>query len=110
MDTIEEKLQQLAEIRSQMKDLKSKEEVLKEEIHSIQPDPGSFTIGNRVFKIGEARPVLKITDESIVPSSYFSEVPDKPRIRKHFVETGEIIPGTEIEFRPGMVTIRKLKE
>lgn len=110
MGTIEEKLQQLAEIRSQIKDLKSKEDLVKEEIHSIQPEPGSFTIGNRVFSIGKARPVLKVTDTSSVPSGFFSEVPDKPRIRKHFVETGEIIPGTEIEFRPGMVTIKNLKE
>jgi len=93
-------LDQLNRIKGRYNAVRANYEQIKDVIHRI-----ILSLDAQEYRDDEHRvwvhtnPVsVDITDESLVPSEYQKPQPnkiDKDSIRRHFVETGEEVPGTE---------------
>jgi hypothetical protein len=61
------------------------------------------------FSIRTSAPsfAVKVLDEQAVPAAFLKSSPDRKTILKHFQDTGEIPPGTDVNPRATVVTVTR---
>lgn len=105
---LNELITRIFELRQEIKVLKEKEALIAKQIHAIAPSPYARDVDGIMLAIGEPRPFPVILDADLVPSDFKHSVPDKNRIKGYFLETGEYVPGCEVEIRPGILRVKAL--
>jgi len=99
----------LERVRGLIRQLEANEALLKARIHPLMDAVGREVVplGERAMRRSAPLLRLKVTDLLQLPDAYKKHVADKKKIRDHFRETEESLPGCEVEEAPGQLTFGK---
>lgn len=103
---------QLSALAGRLFDMREEKRYLEGEIEKVSAQlaealgPGTRrTLGQIEVRVAEARPGLKVVQESAVPASFLTPKPDRKRLLEYVRTTGLVPEGVEVtEGRPTVYT------